>query len=62
MWLQPNLPYPGLLSASTFAFGASVLFEESDLVDRFHRPPAGFFAGAQVQERPPDLRKHRSLD
>jgi hypothetical protein len=35
-----------------------VLFENSVLVDRSHGPPAGFLAGAQLQERPPDLRKH----
>lgn len=58
VWKRTNMLDRELLFVSTSAFGASVLFENSDLVDRFHGPPIGFLAGAQVQGRPPDLRKH----
>jgi hypothetical protein len=45
VWLRTNMRDCGLLSVSTSAVGASVLFENSDLVDRSHGPPIGVLPG-----------------
>ena len=49
VWLRTNMRDRELLSVLTSAVGASVLFENSDLVDHSHGPPIGILPGAHLQ-------------